>query len=85
MTWGATAKEVENTYFFEEIPRLIKRFKCTFIFCIGCTGLMIAGAFAFPWNWRIDTFQAIYPLATVVVSHFFLPVALNPALMMFTW
>jgi hypothetical protein len=85
MSWSATAKEVENTSFFEEVPRLMKRFKFTFIFCIGCAGLMIAGATVFPWMWRIDDFAAIYPLATVVASHFFLPVALNPALMMFTW
>jgi len=85
MTWGATAKEVENISFFEEVPRLLKRFKFTFIFCFACTGLMIAGVYAFPWNWVIDDFVAIYPLCTVVASHFFLPVALNPALMMFTW
>ncbi|KAG0651997.1 hypothetical protein D0Z07_1157 [Hyphodiscus hymeniophilus] len=85
MSWGATAKEIENTSFFEEVPRLIKRFKYTFIFCILSTAIMIAGATVVPWDWRIDDFVAIYPLATIVVSHFFLPVALNPALMMFTW
>jgi hypothetical protein len=85
MTWGATAKEVENTSFFEELPRLLKRFKWTFIFCFACTGIMIAGATALPWQGQITSFVAIYPLCTVVVSHFFLPVALNPALMMFTW
>ncbi|CZR60536.1 uncharacterized protein PAC_10432 [Phialocephala subalpina] len=85
MTWGATAKEVENVTFFEEVPRLLKRFKFTFIFCIACTVIMIVGAVALPWEWRITDFVAIYPLCTVVVSHFFLPVALNPALMMFTW
>jgi len=46
---------------------------------------MIAGSLVFPWNWRITDMVAIYPLATVIISHFFLPVALNPALMMFTW
>lgn len=85
MTWGATAKEVENTTFFQELPRLIKRFKFTFVFTFACTGLMIAGALAFPVFWRIDTFQAIYPLCTIVVSHFLLPVALNPGLMTFTF
>jgi hypothetical protein len=46
---------------------------------------MIVGAVAFPLFWRIQDFVAIFPLCTVVVSHFMLPVALNPALMMFTW
>jgi hypothetical protein len=85
MTWGATAKEVEETSFFEEMPKLIKRFKGTFVFCFLSTGIMIAGAFGVPHFWRITDFVAIYPLCTVVVSHFLLPVALNPALMMFTW
>ncbi|TVY55817.1 hypothetical protein LCER1_G005121 [Lachnellula cervina] len=85
MSWEATSKEAENTPFFEEVPRLLKRFKFTFIFSIACTTLMIAGKFAFPWNWQIGTFQAIYPLASIVVSHFAVPIALNPALMMFTW
>ncbi|KUJ15797.1 uncharacterized protein LY89DRAFT_647797 [Mollisia scopiformis] len=85
MTWGATAKEVENVTFFEEVPRLLKRFKFTFVFCIASAAIMIVGATVLPWEWRITDFVAIYPLCTVVVSHFFLPVALNPALMMFTW
>ncbi|KAF8865138.1 hypothetical protein BDZ45DRAFT_684657 [Acephala macrosclerotiorum] len=85
MSWGATAKEIEQVTFFEEVPRLLKRFKFTFIFCITCTVMMIVGAVALPWEWRITNFVPIYPLCTVVVSHFFLPVALNPALMMFTW
>lgn len=86
MTWGATAKEVENVTFFEEIPRLLKRFKFTFVFCILSSVAMIVFATGLlPYEWRITDFVAIYPLCTVVVSHFFLPVALNPALMMFTW
>jgi hypothetical protein len=85
MTWGATAKEVEETNFFQEMPKLLKRFRGTFIFCIFCIGLMVAGALALPVFWRITDFVAIYPLCTVVVSHFLLPIALNPALMMFTW
>lgn len=85
MTWGATAKEVENVTFFEEVPRLLRRFKYAFLFCFLCIGIMIAGATAVPWQWRVTSFIAIYPLASVVASHFLLPVALNPALMMFTW
>jgi hypothetical protein len=85
MSWGATAKEIENTSFFEELPRLLKRFKFTFLFCLVCTGGMVAAAIAVPWNWRITEFVAIFPLSTVIVGHFFLPIALNPALMMFTW
>jgi hypothetical protein len=85
MSWGATSKEVESTTFFAEMPKLLKKFKFTFIICFITIGMIIAGATAFPLFWRITTFDAIYPLATVVGSHILLPVALNPALMMFTW
>jgi hypothetical protein len=85
LSWGATAKEVENTSFFEEMPKLLKKFKFTFVICIICTATMICGFYIFPPFWRITDFAAIWPLATVVASHFLLPVALNPALMMFTW
>ena len=85
MTWGATAKEAEDVDFFEELPRLLKRFKFTFIFVFAASGMMIALATVLPWEWQIRDFTAIYPLCTVVVSHFLLPIALNPSLMTFTW
>lgn len=85
MSWGATSKEAEDTTFFKEVPKILKNFKFTFIFCILCTAMMIVLAIAAPPLWRIDQFIAIWPLATVVAGHFLLPVALNPGLMKFTW
>ncbi|KAI1841178.1 hypothetical protein JX266_012645 [Neoarthrinium moseri] len=85
MNWGATAKELEEVNFVEEIPRLFKRFKGTFVFCTLMTALMVCGNFVFPWQWRITDFAAIWPLAACTVNHFLLPVALNPALMVFAW
>lgn len=37
------------------------------------------------WWWRITDFVAILPMATVALSHLLLPVALNPALMEFSF
>ena len=85
LEWGATAKEVSNTTFFAEVPKLLKKFKGTFIFCFLMAALMVGGAQFFPPLWRIDAFIAIFPLSNVVVSHFLLPIALNPSLMLFTW
>lgn len=85
MSWGSTSKEVENVTFFSEIPRLLERFKYTFMFCIGSAVGMGVAATIVPWNWRITEFTAIFPLCTIIVGHFFLPIALNPALMKFTW
>jgi hypothetical protein len=85
MVWGATAKELQKVNFGSEIVNILKRFKFTFLYCFACTGLMIAGYFAFPHDWRVTQFYSIYPLGAIVVAHFCLPVLLNPALMMFTW
>lgn len=85
MTWGATAKELEDVNFVEEIPRLFRRFKGTFIFAFGMTALVICGRYIFPLEWRINTFASIYPIGSVIICHFLLPVGLNPALMMFAW
>ncbi|KAF2005987.1 hypothetical protein P154DRAFT_606305 [Amniculicola lignicola CBS 123094] len=85
MSWGATAKEVENVSFFEEIPRVIKRFKFTFLFCFSCTVGMIVLAQFVPQMWRITFFTPIWPTASMVVCHFLLPIVLNPNLMLFTW
>jgi membrane glycosyltransferase len=85
MNWGATSKEAENTTFFQEVPKVIKKFSMTFAFCIIAAIGMVALALFVPEFWRIDQFFAIFPLATVIVSHFMLPIVLNPSLMLFTW
>jgi membrane glycosyltransferase len=85
MSWGATSKEAENTTFFQEVPKIIKKFKFTFLFCIGCAIMMVCMAWVVPHFWRIRLFIAIWPLSTIVFGHFFLPIALNPGLMRFTW
>jgi hypothetical protein len=85
MTWGATSKEVEDTTFFIEMPKLLKKFRFTFLFCFLMIGLMVAGFYFFPPLWRINTLAAIFPLANLVSGHILLPIVLNPALMKFTF
>ena len=85
MSWGATAKEAENTTFFKEIPKVLRRFKGTFLFAVGVAGMMVVLAQVVPSFWQIRLFIAIWPLGTCVVGHFFLPIALNPGLMLFMW
>ncbi|KAK4193139.1 glucans biosynthesis glucosyltransferase H [Podospora australis] len=85
MVWGATAKELEEVHFGSEIWRILRKFKWTFVYCFGCTALMICGNTVFPDLWKINTFYSVYPLSATVVCHFCLPVLLNPALMRFTW
>ncbi|KAI0164495.1 glycosyl transferase family group 2-domain-containing protein [Hypoxylon sp. FL1284] len=85
MAWGATSKEYEEVNFLEEVPRLLRRFKGTFLWCALMTALLICGVYAFPVEWRIVHLASIWPLAWIVGCHFLLPVVLNPALMVFAW
>ena len=84
-SWGATAKELTDSTFFEELGKVAKKFKFTFGYCILCIAMMVALALFVPENWRIDTFAAIWPMAIGVCSHILLPVALNPSLMLFAF
>lgn len=85
MSWGSTAKELDHTPFFQEIPKVIKRFKWTFTGCLLGVGTIVYLALFAPPMWRIDFFTPIWPLASVLMSHFLLPIVLNPNLMLFTW
>jgi membrane glycosyltransferase len=85
MTWGSTVKETKSIPFFQEIPQVLRRFKWTFSAClVGAVG-MVALAKWVPEMWRITLFTPIWPLASLIVSSFLLPVVLNPNLMLFTW
>ncbi|KAK1764135.1 putative glycosyltransferase [Phialemonium atrogriseum] len=87
MTWGATSKEAEFSNFFIEIPKVLKKFKYSMLFSLlFIAGMIILAVAPFvPYDWRIKDFVAILPMATVASSHFLLPLALNPALMTFSW
>ncbi|KAI5867381.1 glycosyl transferase family group 2-domain-containing protein [Durotheca rogersii] len=87
MTWGATSKEAEFSNFFIEVPKVLKKFKFSMIFSLIFITAMIVLAVApfVPYSWRIRDFVAILPMATVAGSHLLLPLALNPALMTFSW
>jgi len=86
--WGSTSKEADDTAnFFTEVPKVLKSFKWSMLYSIACIVILaiFARAEFVPWDWRIQDFVAILPLATVSISHLLLPIALNPALMTFTF
>ncbi|OTA92924.1 hypothetical protein M434DRAFT_31404 [Hypoxylon sp. CO27-5] len=87
MTWGATSKEAEFSNFFIEVPKVLRKFKFSMLFSLlFIVGMIIIAVAPFvPYSWRITDFVAILPMATVASSHFLLPLALNPALMTFSW
>jgi len=87
MTWGATGKEASFSNFFSELPILVKSFKYTICFSLLCiVGMIILATGAFiPWDWHITSFLAWWPMASCWGSHLLLPIALNPALMTFSF
>lgn len=66
---------------------LFSQFRYSMIFSLTAIIVMIVMAVApfIPEGWRITDFVAILPMATVAASHMLLPIALNPALMTFSW
>jgi hypothetical protein len=85
MEWGATSKESEDVGFFLAMSRVMRKFRYSFMFCLGMMGVMLAMAFALERDWQIRELIAVWPMGTVVVNHFLLPIVLNPQLMTFTW
>ncbi|PCH37090.1 hypothetical protein WOLCODRAFT_92261 [Wolfiporia cocos MD-104 SS10] len=88
MTWGATIKEVERSNFFEEIPKILKRFWFSWLVCFVLIAAMIILATpVVPVEWQIDgsAWAVIMPLALIVGCHVLYPIVLNPWLMVFSY
>ncbi|ETI23905.1 hypothetical protein G647_05712 [Cladophialophora carrionii CBS 160.54] len=78
MTWEMTKKEVENSNFFMEIPKIVSKFKYMYLVMIPLAGGVIYMAFFAPLAWRITQPVAIVPMALMIVCHCSLPFVLNP-------
>lgn len=83
--WGATMKEQEDIPFQEEIKKIFTRFRKMMCLMVLLSGGMVYLALGADPFWRINAFTAIWPLATIIFSHFFLPIILNPGLVKFKW
>lgn len=75
MEWGATAKEAENSNFFQEMPKIFKSFKWMYMCVIPLVGVMIFFGYFAPRGWEIQGFTATVPLAVNLASHILLPVS----------
>ena len=68
ITWGATKKEVERSNFWQEVPKIITRFRVALIIC-GITAfvMILLTTSAIPIGWRIFSWDwaVIVPLACV--------------------
>lgn len=85
MNWGATSKELLYVPFHEELAKVLKKFKGTFVFCLASTLVIVLGYWVVPYQWQIRDFASIFPFAMLVGCHFLLPIVLNPALLQLSW
>ncbi|KAI1784473.1 glycosyl transferase family group 2-domain-containing protein [Ganoderma leucocontextum] len=88
ITWGATKKEVEKSNFWQEVPKILKRFWIAFtISLVCCVGMVILATDAVPIGWRIFGWDwaVIVPLAIVAGCHLAYPIVLNPWFMVFSY
>lgn len=83
--WSATVKESQDVTFYQAIKLVFRKFKWSFLFCAVMTGAMLYMRFGLERDWQIRLFLAIWPMGTVVVNHFFLPIVLNPQIMRMAW
>lgn len=88
ITWGATAKEVERSNFFIEVPRILKRFWFVFLVCfVAIVGMVVLSTNLTPVDWRIPAVNwgVLLPLVIVSTCHILFPIVLNPWLMIFSY
>ena len=77
ITWGATAKEVERSTFFLEVPKIWKRYWQVLVVCfLIIAGMIVMSLPLIPEEWRIPGayWGVIFPLAIVMASHILFPV-----------
>jgi len=79
ITWGATVKEVQRSNFFEEVPKILKKYW----FSLSVSWILIAGMIVMstslvPVGWRVggSGWGVIFPLASTAGCHILFPVRL---------
>ncbi|KAJ1022854.1 hypothetical protein NDA13_004904 [Ustilago tritici] len=87
MSWGATIKDLEDSNFFIEVPIILKRFWKTLILAIACIVAVIVFQLSnvLPLEWQIQGFFIFWSLLLTSILHILYPIALNPALLRFSF
>ncbi|PWZ03732.1 hypothetical protein BCV70DRAFT_184934, partial [Testicularia cyperi] len=87
MVWGATIKDLEDSNFFIEVPLILKRFWKVFIISIAAFAAIIVFKLdgVLPIEWQIIGFDCYWPLLLTALFHLLYPIALNPALLRFSF
>ncbi|KAJ6560629.1 glycosyl transferase family group 2-domain-containing protein [Mycena vulgaris] len=83
MTWGSTVKEVKQSNFWIEVPRIWKNFRLSFIvYFTGISMMLLFTSSLVPFGWQIQANYALsIPVCLAIGCHIGLPIILNPWLM----
>jgi len=87
-TWGATAKEVQRSNFFKEVPKILKKYWFSLVVSwVLIAGIVILNTSLVPVGWRVSgsDWGVIFPLAAAAGCHILFPIVLNPWLMIFQY
>ncbi|GAK65949.1 glycosyltransferase family 2 protein [Moesziomyces antarcticus] len=87
MTWSATVKDLEDSNFFIEVPIIFKRFWKVLLLCFATLGGIVVLRLpnVLPLQWQIQEFFTYWPLLLTALLHVLYPIALNPALLRFSF
>ncbi|KIP04001.1 hypothetical protein PHLGIDRAFT_94051 [Phlebiopsis gigantea 11061_1 CR5-6] len=86
--WGATKKEVEQSNFWLEGPKIVKRFWLALLISFAlCALMIILTTNAVPVGWQVSgiDWAVIMPLAITAGCHILFPIVLNPWFMIFSY
>jgi hypothetical protein len=87
INWTTTKKEVEQSNFFIEVTRILRRFWLAL--AAGFLSFGVIAVFStklLPLGWQIpgSSWAVIWPLSVVAGCHILFPIVLNPWLMIFS-
>ena len=78
ISWSATAKTLDNSHFFKEIPMIWRRYKFYYLTWLIMIIAMIVIGTLVPAAWRINDLLTILPMAYMLGCHVLTPAILNP-------
>ena len=85
MTWSATVKDVEESNFFIEVPRIFKRFWACYLVMFLFIASMIVVNLPFVGTYAIQGWPIYVPACLLVSFHILYPIVLSPYITRFSF
>jgi hypothetical protein len=86
VAFAATSKDVEDSNFFLEVPAIIRKHWRHLLVNFFIMGIIVALGLDFiPIEWQITEFATMWTIAFIAGCHLIFDIALNPALLRFSF